>query len=158
VLAAASYGRLGRIDSSSDVPEHELKTLTALPLFRPLPMTTLERLAARLRRARAAVGSEIVREGDERDLFYVITSGVVEVSQVGRPVAMLGPLDYFGEIALLRDVPRVATCRAKTDVELSTLERQTFVSAVSGHTASAAEAESVTDQRLAELEVLAPFA
>jgi CRP-like cAMP-binding protein len=117
-------------------------------------VTTLERLAARLHRARAAAGSEIVREGGEGDLFYVITSGVVEVSQVGRPVAMLGPLDYFGEIALLRDVPRVATCRAKTDVELYTLERQTFVSAVSGHTASAAEVKSVTEQRLAELGTL----
>jgi hypothetical protein len=154
VLAAASYRRLGRIDASSDVPERELATLTALPLFRPLPVTTLERLAGRLHRARAAAGSAIVSEGDEGDLYYVIASGFVEVSQVGRPVAVLGPLDYFGEIALLRDVPRTATCRAQTDVELYTLERQTFVSAVSGHTASAAEVESVTAKRLAELDAL----
>jgi predicted MFS family arabinose efflux permease len=154
VLAAASYRRLGRIDASSDVPEQELATLTALPLFRPLPVTTLERLACRLRQVRAAAGSEIVREGDEGDLYYVIASGFVEVSQVGRPVAVLGPLDYFGEIALLRDVSRTATCRAKTDVELYTLERRTFVSAVSGHTASAAEVATVTDQRLAELGAL----
>jgi hypothetical protein len=158
VLAAASYRRLRLIDSTADVPERELAILTALPLFSPLPVTTLERLAARLRSAHAAAGTEIVREGEEGDLFYVISSGSVEVSQAGHHVATLGPRDYFGEIALLRDVPRVATCCARTDVELYTLERRTFVSAVSGHTMSAAEAKSVTEQRLAELDALAPSA
>jgi CRP-like cAMP-binding protein len=71
---------------------------------------------------------------------------------IGRHVATLGPGDYFGEIALLRDVPRVATCTAETDVNLFTLEREQFVSAVSGHTMSAAEADAVMIQRLSELE------
>jgi CRP-like cAMP-binding protein len=67
-------------------------------------------------------------------------------------VATLGPGDYFGEIALLRDVPRVATCTAQTDVELYTLEREQFVSAVSGHSMSAAEADAVMTQRLSALD------
>jgi hypothetical protein len=151
-LAALSYHRLRRIDSTSDVPQRELATLTTLPLFRPLPVTTLERLASHMRPAVAAAGAEIVRKGDAGDLFYVITSGTVQVEQDGRSVATLQPGDYFGEIALLHDVPRVATCRALTDVELYTLERDRFVSAVSGHTTSAAEAESITQQRLSELD------
>jgi predicted MFS family arabinose efflux permease len=155
LLAAISYGRLRRIDATADVPKRELDVLTSLPLFSPLPVTTLERLAVHLRPATARANAEIVREGDEGDLFYVITSGEVEVVQGGHHVATLGQHDYFGEIALLRDVPRVATCRAQTDVELYTLERRRFVSAVSGHTASAAEAESVTEERLAELQTLA---
>ena len=80
----------------------------------------------------------------------MIESGTVDVECADTVVASLGPMDYFGEVALLRDVPRVATCRAETDVELYTLERDRFVSAVSGHETSAAEAESVTEQRLAE--------
>jgi predicted MFS family arabinose efflux permease len=154
-LAAASYSRLRRIDAAADVPARELEVLSAIPLFSPLPVTTLERLAARLRPMSAPAGTRIVAEGDEGDLFYVITAGAVEVTQGGRHVATLGSHDYFGEIALLRDVPRVATCVATTDVELLVLERARFVSAVSGHTSSAAEAESVTEKRLAELRALA---
>jgi len=150
-LAALSYGRLRRIDGNSDVPERELATLTALPLFRPLPITTLERLAGHLCRTEANAGVEIVREGEQGDLFYVIDSGAVQVTQGNHNVATLHRGDYFGEIALLRNVPRVATCRALTDVELYTLERERFVSAVTGHTTSAREAKEITDQRLSEL-------
>ncbi len=153
-LAAVSYPRLRQIDAASEVPQRELGVLARLPLFSPLPVTTLERLAVRLGCATAPAGTEIVREGDAGDLFYVVAAGTVEVEQAGRHVATLGAMEYFGEIALLRDVPRVATCRAETDVELYTLERECFVSAVSGHTMSAAEAESVTDERLAELEAV----
>jgi MFS family permease len=154
-LAAVSYRRLHRIDDSADVPERELAILAGLPLFAPLPVTTLERLAARLRQVTARAGSRLVAEGDEGDLFYVIAAGSVDVSQAGRHVATLGPGDYFGEIALLHDAPRSATCVARTDVELYTLERERFVSAVSGHVLSAAEAESVARERLANLAALA---
>jgi len=151
VLAAASYGRLKRMDEGADIPERELDVLAAMPLFSPLPATTLERLARRLRPVAAVADAEIVREGDEGDLFYVIASGSVDVLQGGVHVATIGELDHFGEIALLRNVPRVATCRARTDVELYTLERSRFVAAVSGHTASAAAAEAVTTERLTNL-------
>ena len=83
----------------------------------------------------------------------MIASGNIDVSQDSHNVATLGPGEYFGEIALLHNVPRVATCTAQTDVELYTLERERFVSAVSGHTTSAAEAEGVMNQRLSELDI-----
>jgi MFS family permease len=149
LLAAVSYLRLLGIDASSDVPEVELKVLSSIPLFSPLPVTTLERLARRLRTSTAPADTELIREGDDGDLFYVIKSGIVEVSRAGRHLNTLGPLDYFGEIALLRETPRTTTCRATTDVELYTLARERFVSAVSGHVSSAAEAESVAGRRLA---------
>ena len=154
-LAAVSYSRLRRIDETSDVPQRELALLASLPLFSPLPVTTLERLAAHLGRMTAAAGTQLVEEGAEGDLFYVIASGAVEILRDGGHVNTLGPGDYFGEIALLHDVPRSATCVAKTDVELYTLERERFVSAVSGHALSAAEAESVAQQRLDDLAALA---
>jgi MFS family permease len=152
VLATLYYRRLRVIDASADVPERELQLLSSIALFSALPATTLERIAMRLRPVAAATGTKLAREGEEGDLFYVIGSGLVDVSQHARHVATLGPGDYFGEIALLRDVPRVATCTARTDVELYTLEREQFVSAVSGNTMSAAEADAVMTQRLSELE------
>ena len=149
ILAAASYPRLRRIDDSADVPEEELKVLSTIPLFSPLPVTTLERLAGRLQTTTAQANTRLVQEGDDGDLFYVIKSGTVDVTRAGRHLATLGPMDFFGEIALLHDTPRVATCRATTDVVLYTLERNRFVSVVSGHATSAAEAESVASSRLA---------
>jgi CRP-like cAMP-binding protein len=86
----------------------------------------------------AAAGTEVVREGDE--------------SRDGQRVADLGPGDYFGEIALLREVPRTATCTATTGAELYTIGRERFVSAVTGNKTTAREVESVIHARLTELQ------
>jgi MFS family permease len=152
LLTLLTYRRLRAVDSSVVVPERELRLLESTALFGALPPTTLERLAAHLLPMTAPAGTEIVRQGDTGDLFYVISSGRVEVSQSGRHVTNIGPGDYFGEIALLNDVPRVATCTATADTELYTLGRERFVSTVTGNRTSAREITSVVDSRLAELQ------
>jgi CRP-like cAMP-binding protein len=103
----------------------------------------------------AVAGTELVREGAAGDLFYVVEAGHVEVTRAGGRVTDLGPGDYFGEIALLRDVPRSATCTATTNVELYTIDRERFVSAVTGNNTSASEIESVIHRRLGGLEAVA---
>ena len=155
VLTILTYSRLRAVDASVMVPERQLRVLQSIPLFSPLPPTTLERLAAHLSSVTAITGTEFVREGDAGDLFYVVAAGRIEVSRGGGRVGELGPGDYFGEIALLRDVPRSATCTAMTNVELYTIDRDRFVSAVTGNRTSASEIESVIHGRLAGPKVAA---
>ena len=73
----------------------------------------------------------------------------MEVSRDGSPVASLGRRDFFGEIVLLRDVPRTATVTARTKVRLYALKREDFLEAITGHPQSAAAADAVTKARLA---------
>jgi MFS family permease len=150
VLAVLFWRRLLAIDREALAPS-ELALLRRLPLFRPLAPATIDQLASDLIALRAAPGDEIVREGESGDRFYVIGKGEVEVTADGRPVATLRDGEYFGEIALLRDVPRTATVIAKSDVELYALERDEFLSAVTGHPESAEAADAVIAARLSGL-------
>jgi MFS family permease len=151
VLAALVWRRLVRIDSEVAVPERELELLRALPIFAPLPMVTLEHLAGSLRPVRVGPGEEIVREGEAGDRFYVVGAGEVGVKAKGQPLGTLGPGESFGEIALLRPVPRTATVVARGEVELFSLDRDEFVAAVTGHPESRDAADAVIGARLGSL-------
>jgi MFS family permease len=145
VLALLTRPRLRAIDLAAAVPD-ATDLLRGVPLLAPLPEPVLERLARDAAPASFAAGTTIVREGDPGAHFYVVSSGTVEI--LGRH---FGPGESFGEIALLRDVPRTATATALTDVSLFTLDRMPFVSAVTGHAPSAAEADSLIAARLGSL-------
>jgi MFS family permease len=149
-LLAASFGvRVARIDAAAPPPEaEELRILAAIPIFAPLPGTSLEHVASRLVPLRVEPGTVIVREGDAGDRFYIVAEGEIEVSQDGRVLSELGSGGYFGEIALLRDMPRTATVIARTPVVLYALDRDDFLAAVTGHPQSAEAAESVVASRL----------
>jgi CRP-like cAMP-binding protein len=94
-------------------------------------------------------GTEIVRQGAAGDRFFVIAEGEVEVSADGRELSVHGAGGYFGEIALLRDVPRTATVTARTRVVLYALERDDFLAAVTEYAPSFRAAEGVITARLA---------
>jgi MFS family permease len=141
---------LRRIDVTARAPTG-LELVRRISIFTALPEPILERLARALEPVAAAAGDVVIREGDEGDRFYAIEEGTVVVSKEGRWVAQLGPGDYFGEIALLKDVPRTATVTAETDVKLYALERDVFISAVTGHHDVQEVAETAMATRLAML-------
>jgi MFS family permease len=141
--------RLLQLDASAEAPGgQELSLLRSIPIFAPLPGMPLEHLAARLVPLRVDAGTVVVREGDEADRFYVLVEGEIDVSIAGEVVSELGPGDYFGEIALIRDTPRTATAAARTDVVLYALEREDFLAAVTGHAPSEEAAEQIVSARL----------
>ena len=147
ILAVLTHASLARLDAAP-VDRERLDLLLKIPIFSPLSPPVLEQLAARLIPVHASAGEEIIRFGDHGDRFYLVKSGEVEVLLDDQPPRREGPGSYFGEIALLRDVPRTATVRAATDVELFALDRDHFIPAVTGHAASAEAAESVIGTRL----------
>ena len=151
-LALLSYRGLRRIDAAAEVPERELELVSGIPLFSPLPATTLERLAHRLEPLDVGAGACVLEEGAAGDRFYLIASGEVDVLRDGSRVNTLGAGDYFGEIALLHDVPRTATCTARSDAHIYSLARDVFVAAVSGDVRTSAEASTVVNRRLNELD------
>jgi MFS family permease len=151
VLAIVLWRRIRALDAEALAPTLELDLLRAIPLFKPLPAPAIDQLASSLIPVRATAGTEIVRQGDAGDRFYVIASGEVDVFIDGGQIGTLGPGEHFGEIALLRDVPRTATVKARADSELYGLERDEFLSAVTGHAASAEAADAIVASRLGGL-------
>ena len=148
MLALAAIPRLRRLDATVLAPPG-LVLLNKVPLLAVLPPVVHERLALALIPSTVPAGATVIEQGDPGDRFWIIERGSAAVSIDGEHIRNLGPGDSFGEIALLRDVPRTATVRAVEDLALQGIERADFLAAVTGHGESNELAESVVDRWLA---------
>jgi len=151
IVAAMAWTRLRRLDVESAEAPASVGVLREIDIFRPLPPTVVEQLAHAAHTLSVSAGGEIVRQGEPGDRFYVILDGEAEVLLDGRERESLHAGGYFGEIALLRDVPRTATVVAKTDLTLLAIEREDFIAAVTGHPESADAAEAAVATRLGSM-------
>lgn len=151
VLPAAALAcrrQVAGAELGAPAPEREYRLLQGHPVFAPLPVATKERLAASLVEVRAGAGAAVIAEGDLGDRFYLVAAGCLEVTEGGSYRRTMGPGDGFGEIALLRDVPRTATVRARGPVVLLALDRETFLNAVTGQPHSARAADRLVQERI----------
>ncbi len=148
VLTLIAGPALARIDAEVKPPTRRLERLEGVPMLARLGPVPLEELATRLESARFDSGTDIVRQGDLGDRFYLIDSGEVEVFEDGELARRQRPGDYFGEIALLRDIPRTATVTATSEVEVLALERDDFLEAVTRDRLNTQAAEAVIATRL----------
>ena len=148
VLVLPWLPRALRLDRGLAVPPG-VPLLEGIPMFAPLTPATIEGLARKLTRFEVPAGSVIVREGQESDRFYVIEDGAVSVSHGDTLVRHEGAGEFFGEIGLLRDVPRTATITADTDTVLQVLDRDDFLAAVTGQSDARMAAESIVSRRIA---------
>lgn len=149
VALLLGFARLVETDRAVEAPDPlRVALLRRIPMFAPLPPLGLEGVARSLVPAEAAAGSEVIRQGDVGDRFYILAAGRLSIRKDGVEVATCAPGGYVGEIALLRDVPRTATVVALEDSVLLALDRGPFLEAVTGHPQSRAVAEDVADARI----------
>ncbi len=147
--ALLAGGHLREIDRKADIPVVEIGLLRSIPLFAPLRAHTLESVARGLVSVEVAAGVAIVEQGASGDRWYAIADGRLEVRRDGRVLAELGRGQAFGEIALMREVPRTATVTALTDCSLYSLGKDEFLEAITGHPRVAADTERLVQEHLA---------
>ena len=102
--------------------EGTIDWLKTMPLFADCTPAELSRIASHARRIDVAEGEALTREGEPGETFYLIVTGRASVSRQSKRLAVLGPGDYFGEIALVEHGPRTATVTAETPMRVFTLE------------------------------------
>ena len=135
-------------DDLPPVDDAVVDRLLADPVLAPLAAPTIERLAHAVERVTVPADSVVVSEGQSGDRYYLVCTGVASVTTEGRPLRELDEDDSFGEIALLRDVPRTATVRAISALTLLGVPRDDFLEAVTGSPRSLRTATTIIDDHL----------
>lgn len=148
-LALAHAVRFARLDRAMPAPGPDAGLLRDLPMFAALPLAVTELLEAQTEPRQFPAGAVVLREGEAGDHFHLIVGGSAEVSIRDEPKASLRRGDCFGEIALLRDIPRIATVTAGQPLRTLALGREEFLTAVTGNPTSKAAADALAAQRLA---------
>ena len=139
---------LAMVDHAAQVPVVQIALFRSIPHFRLLPTPVLEGLARVARRREFSDGETIIREGDRGDDFFAVAEGRVRVVQHCTELGSQGRGTGFGEIALLRGVPRSATVIADGPVVVYALDGAEFVRVVTGHPGTRARTDEVVDRHL----------
>jgi len=148
VAVVMAWSRLRVLDRSLVVREDAIDLLRAVPMLRSLSLPLIEQLARHLSPVEVAAGQLVFAQGDPGDRFYVIRNGTADVVGDGTTVRALVAGDGFGEIALLRDVPRTASVRATAPLLLEALDRHSFLHVVTGYRPSAHQAAADVQAKL----------
>lgn len=151
LVLLVNHRALEEADIGVMVPIEHLHMLRSTPMFAALGPAELERLALTIGEESVGSGSAICVQGEPGEHFYFVERGTARVVRDGVDVATLGIGDFFGEIALLRDIPRTATVEAMGDLDLLVLERGPFLDAIKSSACQIEAARAVSQTRMDEL-------
>ena len=130
----------------------EVDALRKVPIFRGIEPAKLRLLAFISERMSFDPGENVCEQGEAGDAAYVIMGGVADVvvntPQGERPVAEVSQNDFVGEIAILCDVPRTATIRARSELNVLTISKENFLKLLQEFPDMGLEVMRVLAQRL----------
>lgn len=109
-----------------------LDVLANADLFRDLPLHKGAEFLRLAEHREVPAGEVLVKKGDPGDSFYLILTGEADVFDGGKRVSVMGRYDYFGEMAVMFDIPRTADVVAHTDMELLAIPRRDFLQFIEG--------------------------
>jgi CRP-like cAMP-binding protein len=132
----------------SGVSDPKVDRLARVPLFAGLPKRDLEFLASRIDELQLKPGQTVIKEGQATESFFIIKTGNVEVTRAGKPMARLGPGEFFGEIGMLDRGPASATVVTDGVVEAMVLSHAQFRDAIKGNDSLAMQVIAAMAERL----------
>ncbi|HEY9288105.1 MAG TPA: cyclic nucleotide-binding domain-containing protein [Candidatus Dormibacteraeota bacterium] len=131
----------------------KVERLAKIPLFAKLGHRELEQLAAQVDEVSIKAGETLIAEGQPTEAFYILTGGKARVTRAGKPVADLGPGDFFGEIGMLDNGPATATVVADGAGEAMVLSHVQFRDAIKGNDKLALQVLAAVAERLRAIEL-----
>lgn len=126
--------------------------LARIPLFEGLSKKQLSQVSSLMTPLDLKAGKVLARQGEVGREFLILLEGQVEVARDGKIIAVRGPGDFIGEIALLDNRPRTATVTARTDVVVEVLNRGEFASLLAEAPELSAQVMATMARRLAALD------
>ena len=132
LVVICCWGGLHRLDRDLDVHAERLTLVARVPWLRNGSLAEQDRLAALLEEESVHAGEVIVYQGEIGVRFYILRSGAARVLVDRREVSRLRSGDWFGEVALLNEIPRTATVQAAEDADLLSLSDDDFRRALTG--------------------------
>lgn len=152
LVAAGIVGSLlRRRDAHVEVNLDDLRLVRGNPLFGWLPPVALERVAAMLVEVEIAAGDVLISQGAPGDRAYLVAEGELVAERDGLEIGRIERGSVVGEIALLRDAPRMATVRAVRDCRLLAIDRDEFLAAATGSAGARQASDVLVSDRLAVL-------
>jgi CRP-like cAMP-binding protein len=130
----------------------QIELLGNVSLFSGCSKKELGQVAAMMDERRVDSGTELTREGEAGDEFFVVAEGLAEARIGGKKVGSIKPGSFFGEMALLDQGPRVATVAAKLPTRVLVLDAKGFGRVVRDSPSVALKVMKTLAERLRALE------